>query len=277
MAQTRIAYMPLATYPEAVPDESIVTAVGLADTLGCQLHVTAFSFDIPHKSSPFGGLLVPGLAHAAEEKSKTECHRLQDFVRESAGSSLKVHFTIRQVVLSAAMDTAAAEARYFDLAILPWGGETVGAPYMTEAVVFGSGRPTIVVPSSALPAPLDHLAIAWDASPVAARALGDALPLLAEGGHVSVLTVNDEKPLGGSNLAGTLASWLKRRGYSAKPVEITLGKKTIAEALQDHALTEGAQVLAMGGFGHSRIRDFILGGATNGVLSDLRLPVLLSH
>lgn len=56
-----------------------------------------------------------------------------------------------------------------------------------------------------------------------------------------------------------------------------LDGRSIAAALQDTALAEGAQLLAMGGFGHSRIRDFILGGATKGVLTDLRMPVLLAH
>lgn len=180
-------------------------------------------------------------------------------------------------MLGAAPDAAAAEARYFDLAVLPWSGETFEAHDMTQAVVFGSGRPTVLVPPSARPASLDHIAMAWDASRVAARALGDVLPLLAEGGRVSVLTVQDEKPLSGTNLAGALASSLEERGFSATPLEITLGERTIAEALQDTALSEGAQVLAMGGFGYSRIRDFILGGATKGVLTQLRLPILLSH
>ena len=91
------------------------------------------------------------------------------------------------------------------------------------------------------------------------------------------MTVQGEKALGGSSIAQTLAASLERRGYSAKAVNITLDGQTIAKALQDTALSEGVQLLAMGGFGHSRLRDFILGGATKGVFSDLRLAVLLSH
>jgi len=279
MTRTRIAYMPLATFPEAVGDASIIAATRFAATFDCMLRVTTFSVDIPQISSPLGGLLIdiPGLVRTAEEKSKAECHRLQDLVREAAGAHAKVQCTHREVVLSAALDSAAGEARYFDLAVLPWSGETVVARDMAEAVLFGSGRPTILVPPSATPANLDHIAIAWDASRVAARALGDVLPLLAEGGRVSVLTVQDEKPLGDSNLANALAPFLEMRGLTAAPVAITLGGRTIAEALQTTAMSEGAQMLAMGGFGHSRLRDFILGGATRGIFNDLRLPVLLSH
>ena len=148
---------------------------------------------------------------------------------------------------------------------------------MAEAVVFGSGRPVILVPPSVRPTRVDHIAIAWDASRVAARALADALLLLPAGGRVSVLTVQDEKPLGGSNVAGSLATSLKERGFKTKVCNISIGAKTIAEALQDAAVAEGAQLLAMGGFGHSRMRDFVLGGATKGVLNNLKLPTLLSH
>jgi nucleotide-binding universal stress UspA family protein len=98
----------------------------------------------------------------------------------------------------------------------------------------------------------------------------------AKGGRVSVLTVQDEKPLK-VDLAGALASSLETRGFNATPIAIKLGERPIADALQDTALSQGAQVLAMGGFGHSRVRDFILGGATRGVLTHLRIPTLLSH
>ncbi len=279
MTHTRIAYMPLATYPEAIADEAIRATAAFAASLECTLQVTTFAVDLPQVSSALGNLLldVPGLVRAAEEKSKAECLRLKDLVHGAAGSRLNVDCTIRTVVLGAGLDAAAAEARYYDLAVLPWSGETVAAQDMTQSVVFGSGRPAILVPPSARPAPLDHIAIAWDASRVAARALGDALPLLAEGGVISVLTVRDEKPLSGSNLADALASSLVKRGFNATPLETTLGKQTIAEALQDLALSNGAQLLAMGGFGHSRIRDFVLGGATKGILTQLRLPILLSH
>jgi len=276
---TRIAYMPLNTYPEAISDQSILAAIGIAGTVGCDLHVTTFSVDIPQLYSPMGGLLldVPGLVRGAEERSRAECRRLEALVRGAAESRLEIQSKNREVVLGAALDAAAAEARYYDLALLPWSNETVSAHDFSEAVVFGSGRPTILVPPSTRPVPIDHLAIAWDGSRFAARALNDALPYLAEGGRVSVLTVKDEKPLNGKNLAGSLASLLAERGYNAKPLEIALANRSVAEVLQDTALAEGANLLAMGGFGHSRLRDFVLGGATKGVFNDLRTPILLSH
>jgi nucleotide-binding universal stress UspA family protein len=279
MTQKRIAYLPLTSYPEAVPDESILSALRFVASLGCSLHATTFAVDIPKMSSPLGRyfLNVPELVRAAEERSKAECTRLHDLVQAFDESRLDVSWTNRTVVVGGALHAAAAEARYYDLAILPWSSQTLVAHDMAQTVVFESGRPGLLVPPAWRSAPVDHIAIAWDASRVAARALADALPLLRAGGRVSVLTVRDEKPLGEANIAGSLAAALKRRGINARPVEISLDGRSIAEALQSTAIEAGAQVLAMGGFGHSRLRDFILGGATNGVLTHLRMPILLSH
>ena len=277
--KNRIAYMPLNTYPDAVPDEAVRAAVGFVMSLGFGLHATTFAVNIPQLSSPLGGLVldVQGLARATEERSWAESLRLGGVARE-AGSAITLEVTHREVVLGAALDAAAYEARYFDLAVLPWSGENRTAQEdMNEAVVFGSGRPTIVVPPSARPEKLNHIAIAWDGSRVAARALGDGLTLLPKDGRITVLTVKGEKELAGEGIAGILATALMKRGIDAQAKEIALEEWAIARALQDAALEAEASLLAMGGFGHSRFRDFILGGATKGVFSDLHLPVLLSH
>lgn len=276
MTRTLTAYMPLSTYPEAASDPAIHAAVGYAAGLGLALRVTTLSVDIPQVTSPFGSLMidVQGLVRAAEEKSRLEAERLQALVR--AAGAANVTIAGRVVVLGGALDAAMTEARYADLALLPWSGPGA-AQDMAQSLVFGSGRPVIIVPPDAKPAALEHVAVAWDGSRVAARALGDALALLGPAGRVSVLTVVDEKPLGDEDLAGLLQTALQGRGFDATAVRIALHGRKIATALQEAALTEGAQLLAMGGFGHSRFRDFILGGATLGVLHHLSLPVLLSH
>lgn len=279
MPHTAIAYIPLTTYPEAVTDQAILAATRFAAMLGYELHVSVFSVDIPQVYAPLGGLLldVPGLVRAAEEKSRAECQRLRNVLAGPREPQTRVTCSVRESLLGTTRDIAAAEARYYDCSFLPWSGETVAVQDISEAVIFNSGRPAILVPPSTRPDRLDHIAIAWDESRVAARALGYALSLLPEGGRVSVLTVRDEKPLSGPDIAALLATSLGRRGIEARSLLIDRGDRTIAEALQDTALAEGAQVLAMGGFGHSRMRDFVLGGATCGVLADARLPVLLVH
>lgn len=275
----RIAYMALNTYPEATPDPAILAAVSFAARLGYGLHVTTFAVAIPPVVSPISGFLinVEGMVRAAEDRSNAECERLKALVEGAAGPGLDARVESHRLVPGGAPDAAAAEARYFDLAVLPWAAGNVMAQDMAQAVVFGAGVPVILVPSSAPAGPVDHIAVAWDDSRVAARALCDALPLLSISGRISVLTVQDEKSLVGSGIAQTLVAALERRGYTAEAVELTLASRTVATVLQDTALARGAQLLAMGGFGHSRLRDFILGGATKGVLGDLRIPTLMAH
>jgi len=274
----RIAYLPLNTYPEAAPDPSILAAVGFAAALGCGLHASTFAVDIPQTASPIGGFFinVEGMARAAEQRSTAECARLQTLIEGAAQPETHATIANHKAGIGAALDDATTEARTFDLALLPWSAETHSAQDMAQALLFGAGVPVILVPPSTKAGSVDHIAIAWDGSRTAARALCDALPLLPAGGRVSVVTVQGEKSLG-PRIAQTLAAALEQRGYTAKAVSITLQGRTIAEALQDAAHSEGAQLMAMGGFGHSRLRDFILGGATKGVFSDLRLAVLLSH
>jgi nucleotide-binding universal stress UspA family protein len=275
----RIAYIPLNTYPEAASDDAILGAISFAGALGCKVHVSTFAVDIPSVGSPLGGSLinVEGMSRAAEERSRAECRRLQALVEKAGNPGLGVSVTSHEVVMGGTPASAAAEARHYDLTLVPWSAEAVAPQEMAQSLVFGSGLPVILVPSTVATGAVGHIAIAWDKSRVAARALGDALRILPAGGKISVLTVGDEKALNGTGLAQTLASSLDLRGYAAMAIDLTLDGRSIATALQDAALAEGAQLLAMGGFGHSRLRDFILGGATKGVLADLRLPVLLSH
>jgi nucleotide-binding universal stress UspA family protein len=124
---------------------------------------------------------------------------------------------------------------------------------------------------------IDHVAIAWDGSRVAARAVADAAPLLERAAKVSVITVVDEKPLDREDLAERLARGLSRRGVASQAFAVTCEDCPIGVTLQESAIERGAKMLVMGGHGHSRVRDFVLGGATEDVLDDLRLPLLLSH
>jgi nucleotide-binding universal stress UspA family protein len=272
----RFAYMPLPTYPDAPPEAAVRAAVGFAAALGCRLHVSTFAVDIPPIASPVSGFLdVEGMARAAEDRSRADCQRLHSLVEGIAPPETRI--VNYRSLLGAALDAATSQARYFDLALLPWVAETRSSQDMAQALVFDAGVPVVLVPPSTTAARVDHVAIAWDESRVAARALADALRLLPDGGRVTVLTVRDEKALRSPGIAEDLAAALARRGHEARAVDLTLQGRTVAAALQDAARAEGAQRLAMGGFGHSRLREFILGGATRGVLSDVRLPVLLSH
>lgn len=279
MPAARFAYLPLITYPDTVTDGGIAAAARLALGLGFDLHVTTFAANIPRVTTPLGALLldVPGMIRVTEENSRAECQRLQSLVLGTAGRSGTVACHSREAAPGLMGEVAATEARYFDLAVLPWTDEKPVIQDLSQTVVFGSGRPAVLVPPTADTAPITHLAVAWDGSRVAARALADAMMLAGPGTRFTALTVTDEKQLEGSDIAERLADSLRQRGFEATARPVPLGGRPIGEVLQRSALDAGADLLVMGGFGHSRIRDFVLGGATKAIFAGLRMPVLLSH
>lgn len=148
---------------------------------------------------------------------------------------------------------------------------------IAENLLFDSGRPVLVVP-------MDHqktfstsrCVVAWDNTRAAARALGDARSLLGENEAI-LLTIDGDKQLEGDLTPDEVISVLERRGIRARNAIAKRGDRTIADALQDEAIKLGAELLVMGGYGHSRLRRFVLGSATAGILEEPRLPVLMSH
>ncbi len=274
------AILPLVTYPDCNSDAVAANAAGMAKWLGADLHATAVNTDIPDVSNALSRYLLklPELIKEAEALSRDRGERLLELVKRHA-ASLGLGFTTSAVTAALALhgDAAAGEARYFDFALLGWEAGNPTSRGTAEAVVFGSGRPAILLPELAAVSAIDHIAIAWDGSRVAARAVADAGPLLERAAKVSVLTALDEKPLDRNDIAQRLAQGLSKRGFTAEACAISCEDCPIGITLQERAIERGAQMLVMGGHGHSRVRDFVLGGATEDVLDDLRLPVLLSH
>jgi len=276
----RQAYLPLATYPDANSSAVAANAVRMAGHLDCGLHATALNTDIPDISNALARVTMnlPEMIRQAEGASEARGKQLLTRVAEEAAKAT-VEVTTESVrrLDSILPDLAAANARYYDYAFCGWERENETARVLAEALIFGSGRPVLLLPELQAVGSLEHVAVAWDGSRVAARALADAGHLLRRAQRVSVLTVLDEKPLQEKDPGGRLASTLARRGLDAAAIAITCEDCPIESSLQERAQELGAGILVMGAFGHSRLREFVLGGATRGVLSDLRMPVLLSH
>jgi nucleotide-binding universal stress UspA family protein len=149
---------------------------------------------------------------------------------------------------------------------------------VVEAVLFGSGRPIILVPCGARPPGEATIMVAWDATRSAVRAVHDALPLLTRASKAIVATVVDDKafrtPPSGADLCHYLARW----GIDARCEVIKRGNQNVGAVLLNYAKKVGANLLVMGGFGHAREREFLFGSATREIFqSDLEIPVFLSH
>lgn len=274
------ALVPFITYPESNSDEFAAHAVSLAAHLDARLHAVAINADIPNVSTPLSKWLLdtPALIQQAESASRQRGQHLLALLEKEAGDA-GVEIATTAVVAPIAMlgDVAASRARYFDVSFVGWEANNATSRMTAEAVIFGSGRPTILLPELSKVAAPGHVAIAWDGSRVAARAVADAGFLLRRCSKISVITVLGEKPIKEKDTGERLAKVLRGRGLNAETVAVDAEDRPIAQTLQKTAIGKGAQLLVMGGYGHSRIRDFVLGGATEGVLSDLSMPVLLSH
>lgn len=149
---------------------------------------------------------------------------------------------------------------------------------IAEHLLFETGRPLLVVPAAHDGKfAAQRIVAAWDNTRNAARALGDALALLPQITEVVLVMIGDDKAIYSTLDHADLAAALTLRGVSVRIEQRQLNGRKIGDALQDTAIELNADLLVMGGCGHSRLRDFLLGGATISVLDNPRLPVLLSH
>lgn len=274
------AFVPLVTYPQANAEAVAHNAVSFAAKIQAGIHALAIDADIPDVSNALSKLLLdtPHMIRDAEAESRRRGERLLAAMKEKAGAAgVEVKTEAVAAPLAALGETAAAHARYFDLSLVGWEAGNPTSRMTAEAVIFGSGRPTCMLPEQPALTSMDHVAIAWDGSRVAARAVSDARLFLEKASRVTVITVLGEKPLPEKDPARQLAAALGSRGLTAEAASIDAQELPIAETLQQSAIERGCNLLVMGGYGHSRIRDFVLGGATEGVLADLRIPVMLSH
>jgi nucleotide-binding universal stress UspA family protein len=119
--------------------------------------------------------------------------------------------------------------------------------------------------------------VAWDFSQPASRAAADALPILQKAKRVELLTVTNEKPIPGKRTAADLAKNLAYHGVDVAIETVDASGRSIGDVLGAYVDVHQTDLLVMGAYGHSRVREFILGGATKSILSRPPIPILLSH
>lgn len=148
---------------------------------------------------------------------------------------------------------------------------------LIEAVLFDSGRPLILVPPERAAFDARNVLIAWDGGASAARAVGDALPILRTADSVEILSVAGEKDLANSVPGAELAPHLARHGIKVTVNLVSSNGHDVADIIRSQAAAFGAGLIVAGGYRHSRLREFLLGGVTQSLLKRCDLPLLLSH
>ncbi|MDX1575173.1 MAG: universal stress protein [Kiloniellales bacterium] len=171
-------------------------------------------------------------------------------------------------------DELSRRGRLADLVLVRGPVAEAGFSQAVETAMFQTGRPLLMIPEN-LPERLGaSIAIAWDGSLGAARAAGAALPLLGRAETVTILTADMEK-VGAKPSA--LADYLAEHGIAARTWAFLPDGGALGERLLDEAVAAGADMLAMGAYGHSRLREMVLGGVTQSVTAKAEIPVFMTH
>lgn len=179
-----------------------------------------------------------------------------------------------------AADNIAQLARFHDLVILAQADPDCDTfdKTIVEQLLLKVGRPVLFIPYTAKDAPkFSKIGICWDGSRAAARALHDAMPFLAKATSIAVITVNASEVLSQALSAGELASQFKEMGLNVRTFALDAETSQIQPTILSFAADEGLDLLVMGGYGHSRMKEWILGGVTRDMLQSMTVPVLMSH
>ena len=190
---------------------------------------------------------------------------------------------LTDVMLLWSEETAALQARHTDLSVLGRPDPVDITPRFAltfKSLLLQSGRPVMVVPNGArLAFPSRRVVVAWQPTREATRALHDALPLLSRDSEIDVLMVDPQIAEGrhGDEPGADIARHLARHGFQVRVVPLPRRDANEGITLLRHVAEVKADLLVMGGYGHSRWREVVLGGTTRTVLHDANTPVLFSH
>lgn len=176
----------------------------------------------------------------------------------------------------AALRQFGLHARYADLAVV--GQPAADGPDHVTELIMTTGRPFLVVPRfGRFRASGQKVLVAWNGSREATRAVFDAIPLLANAGHVVVVTLDAPTGDHGESPGADISLALARHGCRVEVARSTAGDIDIGNALLSRVAEHGADLLVMGAFSRHPLREKALGGATHHVLRHMTVPVLLSH
>jgi len=272
----------LVQIPSERPIRPVVdSAISLAVSSSAHLDAVSIGFE-----SANVGLAVDGAAAVAaafdveRERALARANAaLAVFETEARNAGIPYSCQALTAVPVDAFATLGAMARLYDLSIVlqPDPDHTTSDNMVPTEMLFQAGGPVLFIPYTHKGAfKPRHVGIAWDGSRLAARALRDAAPFLAHAKSITIISVNEmQNPAETS--AATLVTHLARRGFTARIESIGADHKDIQPSILSVAADAGIDLIIMGGYGHSRLQERVLGGVTRGMLQSMTVPTLMSH
>ncbi|MXN66222.1 universal stress protein [Stappia sp. GBMRC 2046] len=184
-----------------------------------------------------------------------------------------------EMITGGTAEPVISHCRFTDLVVIGQDNPDEPEPMretLIEAVLFESGVPVLVVPYIGSQLKMKNVLVAWDGSPTASRAVHAALPLLAMAEKVTVMMVETGKVSHGQPGAD-IATYLARHNLDVTVDLVPRPQTGIADAILNYVSDQGVDMVAMGGYGHSRMREFLFGGATREILAAMTVPILMAH
>ena len=261
-------------------DPAGVYAIAVADLFQAHVLGVAFYYEPIIPGSVMGGIPPEFIESQRTESDKLARDAIARFEKAAKQIGVSAETRIISASISGAADQLGRLARRFDLAVVgqPERDKSAAEEVVDEGVLFESGGPVIFVPFIQKgPLKLDRIMVCWDGSRAATRAIADATPFLHKAKQVEIVMVG-AKPGKETEIAGAdLGQHLARHGLKIEVKRMTSSDIDVASTILSYVADSNADMLVMGGYGHSRLREFILGGVTRGILESMTVPVLMSH
>lgn len=263
--------------PEGEAQPAAPYATAFADHLGAHLTAAGVIYEMLVPSG-FTGDYPADIMAALTDQSRERNVASYARMCKAGPASLRSELVEIDAIPGEARYELARLARHFDLTIIGQPRERNSEDsLMAESAIFESGRPVLFVPHIQKQAPkLNRIVVAWDGSRTAARALADAHSILEKASTIDVVSISDPR-LGYKELPGfNITRHLSRHGLNAELKRLPTSGD-IGETLLSYAADAGADLLVMGAYGHSRLREFVLGGTTRTIMQTMTVPVFMSH
>jgi nucleotide-binding universal stress UspA family protein len=255
-------------------------AISVAEAFGAHVAGIAFSYEPVIPPTIMGTIPASFVESQREENDRAANDARAKFDEAARRAGVSSESRTLSASLAGSADRFATIARRFDLAVVGQAEPDRAAPeeLIVENALFSSGRPVLVVPYiQKAELTLDRMMVCWDASRNAARAIADAMPFLKRARVIDVVIVASERIKSDEIPGADIGQHLARHDLKVEVRRIVSPDTDVASTILSHAADTAADFIVMGGYGHSRLREFILGGATRGMLQAMTLPTLMSH
>jgi nucleotide-binding universal stress UspA family protein len=255
-------------------------AISIAQTFDAHLLGVAFAYEPIIPGSVMGGIPPEFIESQRAESAKLAKAALARFEQWAKRAQISYETRTIAASIAGASDQMARMGRRFDLIVVGQAQHDKPMPeeVVDEGVLFESGRPVVFVPFiQTAPLKLDRVMVAWDGSRAAARAVGDAMPFLEKTKRAEVVVIGSKPPKSDEVPGADLGQHLARHGINVEVKHIIAPDTDVPSTILSYAADSSVDLIVMGGYGHSRLREFVLGGATRGLLESMTVPVLMSH